>query len=94
MPQQHQILIATYRLPRQRKTEHSEECRMTLRGHDQFTLHGPTGTHTLYADSRTATGQSRVRAHWAGFCSNNCGTTVRPATIRWPKLSTLPHTDR
>jgi hypothetical protein len=72
----YRLQIAKYRLPKEGR------CSTTLflmQQGDTFTmLGGRYGAHTITTDD-----QSRVRAHWAGYCSNNRGREVKPGTIKF-----------
>ena len=70
--------IARYRLPLDRGQGFCTVLVLFQDG-DTFTAAGGKyGSHTI-----TTADKRRVRAHWAGYCSNHRGLTVKPATIKF-----------
>ena len=75
---QSRSVIAEHKLPKEPRQAFSTVL-VLLQAGDSFTMSG--GAHG--ACSLTTADKSRVRAHWAGYCSNNRGRTVKPGTIRF-----------
>jgi hypothetical protein len=74
-------LIASYKLPKEPRQTHSTVLALFQFG-DKFTMYGGEfGEHTIHT-----TDKNRVRAHWAGYVSNNRGRTVKPATIKFAEV--------
>lgn len=76
------MTIAEYRLPKEAGQASSTVLTLTQAG-DTFTARGGKfGPHAI-----TTTDRSRVRAHWAGYVSNNRGRTVPTlAPIRFQEV--------